>query len=101
MMKIQEPLKTAGFTIYSKSGCYNCTKVKNLLIEMKAFFIVINCDEYLIEDKEEFLLFIQERANKECKSFPMVFNGSIFIGGFNETQDYVNKLLTFDESVDF
>jgi len=99
-MEIEEPFKT-GFTVYSKSGCSNCTKVKKLLIEKKAFFVDIDCDDYIIEDKEKFLLFIKERANKEYKTFPMVFNDGNFVGGFTETQDYFNKLLTFDEKSDF
>ena len=99
-MEIEEPFKT-GFTVYSKSGCPNCTKVKKLLIEKKVFFVDIDCDDYIIEDKEKFLFFIKERANKEYKTFPMVFNDSNFIGGFTETQDYFNKLLSFDEKSDF
>ena len=99
-MEIEEPFKI-GFTVYSKSGCSNCTKVKKLLIEKKLLFVEIDCDDYIIEDKENFLLFIKERANKEYKTFPMVFNDGIFIGGFTETQDYFNKLLSFDEKADF
>ena len=99
-MEIEKPLKT-GFTVYSKSGCPNCTKVKKLLAEKKVFFVVIDCDDYIIEDKENFLLFIKERVNKEYKTFPMVFNDGNFVGGFTETQDYFNKLLTFDEKSDF
>jgi glutaredoxin len=99
-MEIEEPFKT-GFTVYSKSGCPNCTKVKKLLNEKKLFFVEIDCDDYIIEDKEKFLLFIKERVNKEYKTFPMVFNDGNFVGGFTETQDYFNKLLSFDEKADF
>ena len=99
-MEFVEP-NMIGFTIYSKSGCQNCTKVKKLLAEKKVFFIDIDCDDYIIEDKEKFLFFIKERANKEYKTFPMVFNDGNFIGGFTETQDYFNKLLSFDEKSDF
>ena len=99
-MEFEEPLQN-GFTVYSKSGCINCTKVKKLLTENKSFFVVIDCDEYIIEDKDNFLLFIKERANKEYKTFPMVFNNGVFVGGFNETQEYFNKLLQFDENADF
>jgi glutaredoxin len=99
-MEFEEPLQN-GFTIYSKSGCFNCTKVKKLLTEKNNVFVVIDCDEYIIEDKEKFLLFINERANKEYKTFPMVFNNGVFVGGFNETQEYFNKLLQFDENADF
>ena len=37
------------FTIYTKSGCGNCIKVKTLLDENKIKYNKIECDEYLIE----------------------------------------------------
>lgn len=85
------------FTIYSKSGCYNCTKTKTYLAENKFEFVVIDCDEYLLEDKDGFLAFIKKMANREYKTFPMVFNDKHFIGGFSETQHWVDKLLCFDD----
>jgi glutaredoxin len=90
-----------GFTIYSKSGCPNCTKVKKLLLDKQSFFVDISCDEYLIEDKEDFLSFIKERANKEYRTFPMVFKDRKFIGGFAETQLHFDKLLCFGGGDDF
>ena len=99
-MNIENPLD-CGFTIYSKSGCPNCTRIKKILTEKKLTFIEINCDEYLIEDKEFFLSFIKNLAHKEWKVFPMIFNDGIFMGGFNETQEYLNKQLSFDENTDF
>ena len=94
-MDIFAPLDT-GFTVYSKSGCYNCTKVKQLLRDKQIFFLEVDCDEFLIEDKEGFLLFIKERANKEYSIFPMVFYEGKFIGGFAETQQHFDKLLSFN-----
>lgn len=88
------PLES-GFTIYSKSGCPNCTKVKKLLLDKQTFFLDISCDEYLLEDKEGFLSFIKERANKEYKTFPMIFKDGKFIGGFSETQLHFDKLSCF------
>ena len=93
-MDIFAPLEK-GFTIYSKSGCSNCTKVKKLLLDKQTFFLDVSCDEYLLEDKEAFLLFIKERSNKEYKTFPMVFNDGKFVGGFAETQLHFDKLLCF------
>ena len=58
-MDIFAPLDT-GFTIYSKSGCSYCTKVKKLLLDKQIFFLDVSCDEFLIKDKEGFLLFIKE-----------------------------------------
>ena len=100
-MGFEEPIKS-GFTIYSKSGCINCSKVKSLLKEKKLFFSVIDCDEYIIENKEDFLLFIKDKANREYKMFPMVFYDGSFIGGYTETQEYTDKLLlSFEENLNF
>ena len=85
-----------GFTIYSKNGCSYCTKVKTLLMEKDIFFLDVNCDEYLINNKEEFLSFIKEIANKEHRTFPIVFKDATFVGGFTETLDYFHKQLSFD-----
>ena len=46
-MEIPEP-KNGEFTVYSKSGCINCVKVKTLLKDKNLKFIVIDCDEYVL-----------------------------------------------------
>lgn len=99
-MNIFTPLET-GFTIYSKSGCSNCTKVKKLLLDKQIFFLDISCDEFLLEDKEGFLTFIKEKANKEWKTFPMVFKDGKFVGGFAEVQLHFDKLECFCNDNDF
>lgn len=91
-MEIPSPLLN-GFTIYSKSGCSNCLKAKNLLKDNKGLFNIIDCDEYLIEDKAFFLSFMEEKIGYSIKVFPFVFQDSKFIGGFNETKKSVEKLL--------
>ena len=97
-MEFPKPLK-GQITVYSKSGCNNCSFVKRLLKDKKVLFSVIDCDEYILEEKDEFLLFIQELAGKEYKMFPMVFDDKNFIGGFNETNKYLDKYL--DKLLDF
>jgi glutaredoxin len=100
-MNFLEP-ENDKFTIYSKSGCPNCTKVKTLLKEKFLIHTIVDCDEYLLEDKEGFLSFINKKANIEYKTFPMVFHNGNFIGGFTETKTYVEKMLTFfDEITNF
>jgi glutaredoxin len=93
IMDIQRPVET-GFTIYS-------TRIKKIMSEKKQIFIEINCDEYLIEDKEFFLSFIKNLTQKENKVFPMIFNNGVFIGSFNETQEFLDKQLSFDENTEF
>jgi len=94
-MENLEPLANE-FTIYSKSGCPNCIKVKQLLKEKQIKFTVVDCDEFLLEDKDMFLQTIQTFIGKEYKMFPMVFDNKKFIGGFLETNKYIEKILDFD-----
>jgi glutaredoxin len=94
-MEIEKPSSNA-FTIYSKSGCINCRKVKDFLKNNKQEYIEINCDEYLLEDKVYFLSFIENYSKCEWKVFPMVFHKEEFIGGYEETKLYVEKLLAFN-----
>ena len=89
-MEFDAPLKR-GFTIYSKSGCPNCRNVKDLLKQKNAAFTIINCDEYLLFEKDDFLLFIENLAGKKYTTFPMVFNNEAFLGGFAETMDFFQK----------
>ena len=49
-----------GYTIYSKSGCPFCTKVKRLLEKEAPSPLLVDCDDYLLENKEAFLIFIKE-----------------------------------------
>ena len=95
-MEIENPSES-GFTIYSKSGCPNCIKVKKLLKDNNINFNLINSDEYIIEDKDFFINFIKEISNTEVKTFPIIFYDKKFIGGYGETIKYVDKLiLAFD-----
>ncbi len=84
-----------GYTIYSKSGCPFCTKVKRLLEKEAPSPLLVDCDDYLVENKESFLVFIQEMAGKEYKTFPMIFHNGDFIGGFTETKEYYEKQSAF------
>lgn len=85
------------FTVYSKSGCINCTRVKKLLQEKQVKYNIIDCDEYILEEKHDFLEFIRSLAGKEYKMFPIVFFDKSFIGGFKETEEYFEKMLDFSD----
>lgn len=85
------------YTIYSKSGCPNCNRVKDLLKQKSIEFDQYNCDEFLLEAKEEFLAFIAGLAGKECRVFPMVFDpAGTFIGGYAETKTVLDKQTKMD-----
>lgn len=100
-MEFEKPSDT-GFTIYSKSGCPNCSNVKKLLKDKNLLFNVVDCDDYVIEDRENFLLFIKNLSEKEVKQFPIIFYEGKFVGGYNETKEYINKLiLSFEDNLNF
>jgi len=88
-----------GYTIYSKSGCANCVKVKLLIKEKHLLCKVVDCDEYILEDKESFLSFIKQEIFKGVMEkettlfFPIVFNEGKYIGGYNETREQIDKFL--------
>ena len=75
-----------GYTIYSKSGCPNCTKAKKLVASEK--YNIVDCDDYIIEDKEDFLYFMSTLIGKEYRVFPMIFKDGKFIGGYAELETF-------------
>lgn len=81
------------YTIYTKSSCTYCVKVKELLKEKGYSCSEINCDSDLEtpEKKETFLNMIREITNKDYKTFPMVFRDDVFIGGFKDTIELILK----------
>jgi glutaredoxin len=80
-----------GYTIYTKSQCGFCKKAKDLLKAEP--FTLIDCDEYLIEDKDAFLVFIENLIGKSYRTFPMIFHNGKFLGGYSETKTYYDKEL--------
>ena len=72
-MEFQKP-SDSEFTVYSKSGCNYCLKVKTLLRDNNQLFNIIDCDDYIIEDKTNFLLFIETISKREIKQFPIIFH---------------------------
>ena len=94
-MEIPKP-ENGKITIYSKSGCPNCTKAKNLLKQKQKDYIIIDCDEFILEDKEELLKFMYSLIGKEWKTFPMIFDENNFIGGYVEIEKYINNSLDFN-----
>ena len=57
-----------GYTIYTKSNCPGCSKMKELLPHAK----MVNCDEYL-DDVDGFLDFLGQLTDLNPTTFPMVF----------------------------
>ena len=80
-----------SYTIYSKSGCLNCTKAKVLLQNECVPTLYVDCDEFLLENKQEFLNQMKSLIGYEYKIFPMIFKNGIFIGGYAKTQEFYEQ----------
>ena len=87
-MDFPEP-KKGQFTVYSKSGCINCVNVKTILKEQKLVFNVVDCDEFLLETKKEFLLFIQTLIGQEF------FSTQGFVFGHWEIEPVIGNFLIY------
>jgi ribonucleoside-diphosphate reductase alpha chain len=68
-----------GYTIYTKSNCDACLKVKKMLPDAR----FVNCDTYL-EDADEFFDFLESLTDKAPSKFPMIFMNREYIGGYKE-----------------
>jgi len=87
-MEIPSPQK-GQVTIYSKNNCIYCAKVKTFLKDNNILFNVIDCDDFILDNKEQFLTFIQKLIGKEYRMFPMVFED--IMKPLNILQAYNNK----------
>ena len=82
-MEIQAPSKR-GYTIYTKTGCSYCKYAKQLLQNENPAVLMVDCDEYLLTDKEVFLEEMVKYTHISHRTFPMIFYKGLFIGGFTE-----------------
>lgn len=74
------------YTVYTKSGCGHCRRVKDSLPEST---IYINCDEILARDRDAFLQRMDQWSQTKQRTFPFVFHKGSFIGGREDTERYV------------
>ena len=83
------------FTIYTKSDCSYCTKVKELLKDESV--VVVNCDEYLESNRDMFLQTMDSITGHIHRTFPFVFHHTKFIGGYDDTVIYRYSEIKFNE----
>jgi glutaredoxin len=94
-MNITPPCE--NITVYTKSNCIYCTKVKELLPDAQ----IVLADVYLKKNRQNFLNYIASISGKKPNTFPMVFWHKRFIGGYDDTKQYVDELNTFSLNSDF
>lgn len=78
------------YILYTKTGCYDCERAKEILKNEK--YILINCDQMIKNNRDEFIKSMEIKTHRPFKQFPLIFLGDDFIGGYNELLEY----LTFE-----
>ena len=83
-----------AYTIFSKDNCQWCESAKELLDELRDTgdadpclrypYNYFNCTEILKTNKAEFIVEMNRLIGVEVKTFPIIFKGKKYIGGFQE-----------------
>ena len=84
-----------AYTIFSKENCQWCESAKELLDERDNASSIdkynyFDCTEILKTNKPEFINEINKLSGVEIKTFPIIFKGKKYIGGFQELRLYLN-----------
>jgi glutaredoxin len=87
------------FIIYTKKSCQYCNDLKKLLINKNKTFQEIDIYEinslqttpFEYHNKDTFFKKLNELLSREWKTFPIVFKDDKFIGGYTETNQYLQK----------
>jgi glutaredoxin len=95
-----------GFTIYTKSKCSFCDKIKELFETITTdddyFFIsksvtFVQSDDYLESHHSKFLEFIDSFSEgRTHRTFPMVFYCEKLIGGFTDMEEWLLNECVFN-----
>jgi glutaredoxin len=91
-MEFQRP-SPIGFTVYTKSNCVYCDRIKELFknMEFQEQVSWINADPFLSNHRDAFLQFLESIAplQHNRRTFPVVFLNGDFLGGFQETSFFL------------
>jgi len=74
-----------GFTLYTKSNCNFCAKVKRLFKSNNMTYKMIQCDKYIAYNKEDFFYFIRNITGRNIRTFPIIF----YNGKFIDTYEFI------------
>ena len=101
MSFVEIPTTPSLYTVYTKSNCPYCEKIKILMDEYGENVNYITCDEWLITKRILFLNIMRVKTQKDEITFPIVFFEGNYLGGFNEYEMKMKvKMVNFSMSMD-
>lgn len=72
------------YTVYTKSKCSYCDKIKELMNQCNENVNYICCDEWLTTKRILFLNIMRVKTQNDEITFPLVFFEGKYVGGCNE-----------------
>jgi glutaredoxin len=84
MSFLEIPNTPSLYTVYTKSECSYCDKIKTLMNECNENVNYILCDEWLTTKRILFLNIMRVKTQKDEITFPIVFFEGNYVGGYNE-----------------
>jgi glutaredoxin len=90
-MNITRPAMDS-YTIYSKSGCLYCTKAKGLLQNERIPTLIVDCDKFLLGNKEEFFDQMKSLIGYEYKTFPMILKTDDLLVDITKQKTFTRKV---------
>ena len=82
---------TAQYTVFTKSSCKYCDNIKVLMDQENEDVEFISCDAILDKNREYFIKLMKGKTKKQNITFPIVFYGGEYVGGFDNYQERVNQ----------
>ena len=101
MSFLEIPTTSSLYTVYTKSNCSYCDKIKLLMEEYSENVNYILCDEWLVSKRILFLNIMRVKTLKDEITFPIVFFEGNYIGWFNEYEAKMNAKNNDTELVKF
>ena len=100
MSFLEMPDTPTLYTVYTKSNCSYCDKIKQLMEEYNENANYILCDEWLVNKRILFLNIMRIKTQKDEVTFPIVFFEGKYIGGFDEYEKKIRNN-SVAEALDF
>lgn len=69
------------FVIFTKTGCMNCKTLKKVLELNNYMTLMVNCDDYLIDDRDGFIEVMKNQIKNDIERifFPIVFYDGVYV----------------------
>jgi len=95
LLKLYKYVSKGKVFIFSKSYCPYCDRAKELFTDLEVKYDSIEVDKSNSDFPNHFVDFINDHA--KIKTYPKIYIGEEYIGGFTEAQKLLKSMKLFDK----